>query len=256
MVSTRLTKCFFFLVVGIALLALLTACGDEVATPTELAQVTIVPTAIPTFTPVPATPIPTSTPTPTLIVLPPTVTPSPTASPTPVIALLPTPTLSASPSPSVSPRPSATPVNSPFKTISAEQARNLDGYRTLLPTYVPSGFKLTRITLAQTVTPRLITVICEFDDEQGRVFYISAQALPGLATVAGSSFSNTPAASLSPTASANFFRQETILVRGHFALLSYTDSQATLSWTEGVTNYFVNGALTRADILLVAESLA
>src|SRR5436305_904885 len=97
------------------------------------------PTAIPTYTPVPATPIPQPTITPTPIVVPPSPTPPPTSTPLPTATAVPAPT--STPFPTLAPRPTlALPTaasQGPYREITEAQARNLDGYRALLPTYLP-----------------------------------------------------------------------------------------------------------------------
>jgi hypothetical protein len=249
------------LVVGfiIALLFLLAGCGGE-ATATPQAQLPpttlALPTGIPTFTPAPATPEPVSTPTPTLIVLPPTATPSPTPPrPTPTAVTAPTPTVTPFPTPTLRPTPT---VNNGFKQLTIEQARNIDGYRALFPTYLPANFKLNRISVSQNTNPRLITVISEYGDDQNHNFDISAQVLPDLVPANGGPATpvTTEPFTPPPTARSNFFQQENVQIRGQTALLSYSDFQSSLSWSEGITRYFINGSLSKSDILKVAESLA
>jgi hypothetical protein len=242
----------------LTLICLLAGCGEE-TTPTPLAQLpptTLTsPTVIPTFTAVPSTPVPPNTPTPTLIVLPPTATPSPTVKATPTAVTAPTPTFTPFPTPTLRPTPT---VNNGFKQLTIEQARNINGYRALFPTYLPANFKLNRISVSQTTTPRLITIISEYGDDQNHSFDISAQVLPDLvpATTGSTSPVTIEPFTPQPTARSNFFQQENVTVRGQPGLLSYTDFQASLSWSEGITRYFINGSLTKTDMLKVAESLA
>ncbi len=241
------------------LLVLLAGCSDEAtATPgrVEPTSVAVPPTGIPTFTAEPATPFPTSTIAPTLIVLRPTATPAPTATPSPTVPPSPTPTFT--PIPTATPRPTQ-PLPSGFRQVSPDQVRNLNGYRALLPTYLPAGFKLSRISVGETGgPPRLLTIISEYEDAQDRVFYMNAQAVPGLTPVPSPVLPATPTGGFTPQPSAptSIFRQENVRVRGRPGLLSYTDDQTLLSWSDNVTRYFINGSVSKADIVRIAESLA
>lgn len=259
-------RVFFCLLFSVFCLFLLVACGGE-ATPVSQAQLT----AIPTFTVAAASSAPGGTATPTAIVVPPTATLAPTLTVAPML-LTATPTLppTSTASPTVPPRPTLAGAS---REITSEQARNLNGYRALLPTYLPPGFKLVRITASETTNPRIITVVSEYEDAQGRSFFINAQAVPSATPTPtrqptptavaapvspGSTLvpTVTPTYTPRPTAASLLIRQENIGVRNQQALLSYNNSQASLSWSEGVTRYFLNGELSRDSIIKVAESLS
>ncbi len=254
MTKIRLSLCAFFCLAG-----LLVACGEVTPTSGVVSPpVNVGPTGIPTFTFDPKTPVPTGTPAPTVIELPPTATVAPTPSVTAASIRQPTPAPSPTLAPTATPRPTATLATGAFREITQEQARNLGGYRAMFPTYLPSGFKLSRTTVGETTNPRLITVLSEYNAAQGRYFYINALASPGTSSLPPTLPPTTPDL-LTPRPSVQIqtgiFRQETVTIRGQPALLSYSDQQASLSWAEGVTRYSINGALSRADILKVAESL-
>jgi hypothetical protein len=257
------------LVVGFSL----AGCGSELySTATPQAAQAVQP--IPTFTPVPATalPVPTSSPTP--IVVPPTPTPAPTATPRPTATAKPAPT--ATPLPTAAPRPTfaqATPPGQgPYREISPEEARNLSGYRALLPTYLPAGYRLGRISFSEIPGSNIISLVAEFDAEVGQPFYLNTRYIPisptataPVTTPTGSPNPNqapSPAPTLPPirtgpfpTVASGVFRQDTVLVRGQAALLSYSLQFTSLSWSETSSSYALNGMLTPEEALKVAESL-
>lgn len=248
---------------------LLVGCGEEVA-PTAL-PTSVAPLVIPTFTSAPAIQLD-GTPTPTPIVVPPTERPTDTPVPTntPTIA----PTVTPTPRPTDTPVPTPTRPAGALQDITVEQARNFNGYHALLPAYLPTDFKLTRLSGGHAQGSDIILILAEYQDAAGNVFYFNTQALPGV--TAAPIVTSTPFptfASLSPgatalptstplptftprpTASGSQFGQETVEVRGQLALLSYNNAQSSLSWSEGPTQYLLNGTLSKEEIVKVAQSL-
>ncbi len=171
------------------------------------------------------------------------------------------------------------PVLNGFQEISPDQVRNLNGYRGLLPAYLPAGYKLARISYSNNAVQQILTLLSEFSDGQGRSFSISAQVVPATPTptititpnlaatltiIATSgvtiqipSITPTllPTQTLRPTALSATFQQENILIRGQLGLFSEGNGLASLSWLEGRVSYFINGTLSRDEILKVAASL-
>lgn len=237
----------------------LSACGESF-TPTPALQPA--PLQIPTFTPLPVKP---GTPTPSPIIVPATSTPLPTlastATPTPV----PPPTLASIPSPVPTKLPTPTSGGNGFREITVEQARNLNGYRALLPAYLPSGFRLAHLSASQTVGPRLITLLAEYDDSTGRAFYYNVQASPDTPPTARPIATTAPVTGPLPTVAPTFtprptapgleYQQETVTVRSQPASLSYSRVEVSLRWSEGLTAYSINGQISREEVLKVAESL-
>lgn len=252
----------------------LAGCGSEspLTTATPISnQFAGPPTPIPTYTPEPATAMPIPTITPTPIVVLPTPTPPPTATPAPTATPVPPPTYT--PFPTQAPRPTvAIPTvisQGPYRKITQEQARNLDGYRALLPTYLPDGYKLTRITYSDIPGSNIISLIVQFETDKTETFYLNIQYIPAsapipTATVNPSLTPNTPQPTPTlppvrlrpyPTAGVGIFRQDTVRVRNQVGLLSYSSQFTSLSWTETTSSYALNGLITPDEALKVAESL-
>ncbi len=263
---------FLYLAVGLlpALLFLLVACSEQ-STPLSLVEVsptpTSQPTLIPTFTAVPVSPTVAE---PTLIIVPPTATARPTPTPAPTAPPAPTPT--ATPQPTATARPTL--AADAFKQVSLDEARNLNGYRARFPTFLPADFKLSRISVSETTNPRLITLITEYRDGQGQVFYFNTQVFPaqpptplpqpptatpgppvGAGTARATPTATLPPPTPRPTAPSAVFGQLSVNINGQPGLLSYSQLQTTLSWAEGSTRYFINGPISKEDIVKVAESL-
>lgn len=255
----------------------LAACGSDQTTPIPDSVSTEPPTAIPTFTPQRATPLPIPTITPTPIVVPPTETPAPTVTPLPTAT--PTRPPTATPAPTITPKPTTVlPTLSnlgPYQEISVDQARNLKGYRTLLPTYLPAGFKLGRITYSQIFNSKVFSLISEFENDQAQTFYLNVQYIPPLPTATPTStpaltpiLTLPPVAPLAtptlppsrtgpfPTAGSGDFKQFDVRVRNTAGLLSYSNSFTTLSWSEASGNYALNGLISPEEALKVAASLS
>ena len=260
-----------WLLLFLLLAGLLCACGDDTtavaASPTDAA-----PLVIPTFTPAPEVVI-AGTPTPTPIVVgptdPPTVTPVPTATPVPTT----TPTATPLPVPTLPPTPTL-PANGALHDITAEQARNFNGYHALLPAYLPAGFTLTRLSGGTIQGSSVIVLLAEYADKAGNSFYFNTQALPGITTNVVATATPFPTLAITasgatvpptstpfptftprPTVATSQFGQETVTVRGQPALLSYDNLQASLSWSEGTTQYSLNGNISKDEIVKVAQSL-
>lgn len=255
----------------------LAGCGSDITTTTPITNLFAGPsTAIPTYTPAPATALPQPTISPTPIVVLPTSTPPPTATPVPTATPKPPPT--ATPFPTQPPRPTTalpTPTGqTPYREISPEQARNLKGYRALLPTYLPTGYKLIRISYSEIPGSNIISLIGEFatDKPQTQTFYLNTQYLPASTPVptatpvpptTGSPLvTPVPTPTLPPlktgpfpTVAPGIFRQDTVRVRGQAGLLSYSSQFTSLSWTETTSSYALNGFITPDEALKVAESL-
>lgn len=269
-------KPFSLILVLYLICLILAGCGDNnekaTATPFGSGQVGA-PTAIPTFTAIPATPVPAPTITPTPIVVPPSATPAPTITPvpTPTATFAPTST----PFPTQAPRPTATVATvtgqGTYRQITEEQARNLDGYRALLPTYLPEGYKLARISYSEITGTNIISLIAEFDNDKTQSFYLNTQYVPGLAPLPTAkpspSLSPSPYTPLPsptppplkvgpfPTVGPGEFKQDTVLVRGQAGLLSYSSQFTSLSWTETTSSYALNGVITPDEALAIAASL-
>jgi hypothetical protein len=258
-----------FRIILLLILAGLILTGCESAPTTTQALPGTAP-VIPTFTPVPATALPLPTITPTPIIVLPTPTEPPTATPVPPPTA--TPASTATPFPSPAPLPTlALPTLSAqaaYREISPEQARNLNGYRALLPTYLPVGVKLGRISFSEIPGSKIVSLVTEFDGANGQTFYRNTQYFPAATpTPAPTATGNpllTPAPTPTlppqrtapfPTAPSGVFRQEMVRVRGQAGLLSYTNQFTSLSWTESPTSYALNGMLTPDEALKVAESL-
>jgi hypothetical protein len=159
-------------------------------------------------------------------------------------------------------------VQAAYREISPEQARNLNGYKALLPGYLPVGFKLGRISFSEIPDSKIISLVTEFDGADGQTFYLNTQYFPAatptpaptatgspLLTPAPTPTLPPPGAGPFPTAAPGIFQQETVLVRGQAGLLSYTNQFTSLSWTESPTSYALNGMITPDEALKVAESL-
>ena len=257
------------MLVWLGLSLVLAGCtGDQIGVSSDSGEA---PTAIPTFTPEPSTPFPTPTITPTPIIVPPTDTPAPTATPTRP------PSATAAPSTTVPPTTVLPTLSNDgrYQEITVDQARNLNGYRTLLPTYLPEGFKLSRINYSQIGGSPVFSLIIVFENAQNQAFYLNIQYVPPLPTVAPtftpsenpvitlppSSALTTP--TLPPTRSGPFptstdsnFSQYAVPVRNVAGLLSYNNTFTSLSWSEPSGNYALNGLISPDDALKVAASLS
>jgi hypothetical protein len=269
-------RAVFALVWLVIVLALaLAGCGSDQATPTPARDSSAPPTVIPTFTPARATPLPIPTITPTPIVVPPTDTPAPTETPLPTLP--PTRPPTATPPPTTPPRPTTalpTLAQSQYQEISVDQARNLNGYRTLLPTYLPAGFKLGRITYSQINNSPVFSLVVVFENDQAQTFYLNIQYVPPLPTVtptatpAQTPLLTLPVAPLAtptlppsrtgpyPTAASGDFVQYAVRVRNTAGLLSYSNSFTSLSWSEASGSYALNGLISPDEALKVAASLS
>lgn len=155
-----------------------------------------------------------------------------------------------------------------------EQARNLNGYRTLLPTYLPEGFKLSRINYSRISGSPVFSLIIVFENAQNQAFYLNIQYVPPLPTPAPTFTPSDNAAmtlpplappvtpTLPPTRNAPFptaadsnFTQYEVPVRKVAGLLSYNNTFTSLSWSEPSGNYALNGLISPDDALKVAASL-
>lgn len=255
---------------GLALMV--SGCRVEEVTPTPGDVANEPPPAIPTFTPLPSTPLPTITPTP--IVVPPTATLAPTATPAPTVQ--PTRVPTATPQPAIPQPTTALPTlaaTGEYREITVDQARNLNGYRTLLPTYLPLGFKLLRINYSRTSSSPVFSLIEVFENDQAQAFYLNIQYVPPLptATPAPTPADNpvsalppqTPATPTLPpartgpfpTATGSDFVQYDVRVRNTVGLLSYSNTFTSLSWTETSGNYALNGLISPQEAFKVVASL-
>ena len=263
------------LILLVGLLSLVLAgCGSDnvlnTATPISNSLAGL-PTAIPTYTPIPATALPEPTITPTPIIVPPTPTPPPTATPAPTATAVRAPT--ATPLPTPTPRPTiAIPTaagQGPYREITEGQARNLDGYRALLPTYLPDTYKLTRISYSEIPGSNIISLIVEFANDKTQTFFLNTQYVPGFAPVPTAQITaaitsepkQTPTlpplkTGPFPSVSPGVLRQDAVLVRGQAGLLSYSSQFTSLTWTEGTSSYALNGLITPGEALAVAASLS
>jgi hypothetical protein len=225
---------------------------------------------IPTFTPAPATALPVPTITPTPIIVLPTATEPPTATPAPPPTATAAPTTTPFPSPAPLPTLAlpALSAQAAYREISPEQARNLNGYRALLPDYLPAGFKLGRISFSEIPGSKIISLVTEFDGANSQTFYLNAQYFPAATPSPAPTPTGSPLLTPAPTstlppqrtgpfpsAAPGIFQQETVRVRGQAGLLSYTNQFTSLSWTESPTSYALNGMITPDEALKVAESL-
>ncbi|HEX2913085.1 MAG TPA: hypothetical protein VH186_19930 [Chloroflexia bacterium] len=208
-------------------------------------------TPIPTFTTSPTMP---STPTPTLIVVPPT--------PTPVSVVTTAPTFTPIPAPTPTPEPTYTPLVLPtpytsnfLRPITPEQARNFNGFHALLPVYLPPGFKLQRLSAGELGTPRLISIIAEYSGGEGLNFFLNIQATPESPTTFSPPAPVWQDQSTPSPIGTNIFKQEVVTAHGQQALLSYSSAQSSLSWSEGISRYFLTGTINREEIIKIADSL-
>ena len=260
-----LTSIKLLLILLVALL--LAGCGNEASTPTPAANAPSLP--IPTFTAPPETPTSAGTPTPTPIVVPATEPPLPTITPTTPPTAVPPPTFTLRPSATAP--PPTTPAGGAFHEVTVEQARNLNGYRAVLPSYLPTGFRLNRLSAAETSQPRLITLLAEYTNAGGQIFYYTLQAVPGATPTVPPSPTlpptlsarvsvspttvPTPTFTPRPTPPGTAFSQESVTVRGQTGLLSINGLEASLRWSEGAASFSINGPLSKEEILKLAESL-
>lgn len=156
-----------------------------------------------------------------------------------------------------------------------DQARNLKGYRALLPTYLPAGFKLGRITYSQINNSPVFSLIVVFENDQAQTFYLNIQYIPPQPTVTPTATSAvTPLLTLPtvaplatptlppsrtgpfPTAASGDFVQYAVRVRNTAGLLSYSNSFTSLSWSEASGSYALNGLISPEEALKVAASLS
>ncbi len=274
--NTVMSKGFREVLLLVWLALALEGCASDQVTSTPASESSVQPTAIPTFTPQPATPLIVPTITPTPIVVPPTETPTPTITPLPTSTPTRLPTITPTPTPT--PRPTAalpTVSQGQYQEISVAQARNLKGYRTLLPTYLPTGFKLTRITYSQVTNSPVFSLVVVFENDQTQTFYLNIQYVPPQPTATATATpaerplqTLPPVAPLAtptlpplraepyPTAASGDFVQYAVRVRNTAGLLSYSNSFTSLSWSEASGSYALNGVISPDKALKVAASLS
>ncbi len=262
-----------WLAYGLIGLVGLQACGDQAtAQPlnTSLQTASLQDIPIPTFTALPVI-SESGTPTPTPIVVPATPTLLRlTSAPEPLPTATSVPTVVPATAPPPTPRPSVSLPNQggTLQEITVQQARNFNGFQAQLPTYLPTGYRLSRLSAGQSGQPRITVLVGEYSDQAGHTFYFNIQAIGGQAasTIAlptptrptlltPGQPSATPTFTPRPTVLTHEFKQETITIKGRPGLLSLDNNQSSLGWSAAGVQYFITGPLSREDIIKVAESL-